>query len=229
MNNISSCQFYCLSYNNEDKKNSMIKRFTKFKIECKFYSGIYDNDKRVKMAKNKLIRRQWSIFYGHLDILFDFINNTNKKFAIICEDDIYIHKNIKLFLSKIIADFNLLGLDILLLGYLLPYKLDLNNACFNYKLKRDMPENSIFKYHDYPEYLSGCQMYLISRDHAQTILDKYYNNFSKFIYKPFIIDKLLLKEGNKALIYPMISIENDQQEDPYHKLCHLIHYNEFYI
>ena len=72
MSNISNCQFYCLSFNDEDKKNNMTDRFKRLGIECKFYSGVKHDDIRLKYAGNKFNRRQWSICYGHLDIMHDF-------------------------------------------------------------------------------------------------------------------------------------------------------------
>lgn len=229
MSSIINCQFYCLSFNNEKKSCNMKERFENLNIDCKFYSGIKNNDERIKNIKNNNKKRHWAITYSHLDMIHDFYHFTDKTYAIICEDDILIHKNIISILSKVIKDFNILDLDILLLGYMLPYKLSINNIFNNYKLKRNMPLDAFFKYHDYPEYLSGTQMYMITKNHAKFLLDNYYDNCAGFRNKYFLADKIIIKDGNKALIYPMLAIENNEQEDNYHKICHDIHYNENYI
>jgi hypothetical protein len=70
---------------------------------------------------------------------------------------------------------------------------------------------------------------MISKSYAKYIVDKYYNKFFELLNKRHIIDKLYIKDHNKALIYPMLAIENDEQKDNYHKLCHKINYNDSYI
>lgn len=230
MSTIHNCQFYCLSFNNEKRKKSMENRFKNLDIECKFYHGIKHTDKRLKYAKNKFNIRQWSMTYGHLDIIHDFYYHSNNEYAVICEDDILIHKDFNEIIKKVVSDFNILNLDILLLGYIVPYKIGYDNITSNYSLKYPMYLHSPFKYHEYPEYLSGCHMYMINKDFAKYLLDKYYNKFAGFDDSVFIVDKTIIKEGNRALLYPMLAIENGEfQEDKYHKLCNKIHYNEFYI
>jgi len=230
MSTINNCQFYCLSYNNEVKKSNMENRFKKLGIECKFYSGIKHTDNRLKYAGNKINKRQWSITYSHLDILNDFYYNNNNKYAVICEDDILIHNNFKEIFNKIINDFNILELDILLLGYILPYKIDQYNVDTKYPLKRPMYLYSPFKYYEYPGYLSGSHMYMITKNFVNYLLNKYYynslNGLNEYV---FMVDKTIIKHGNRALLYPMLAIEDDNQEDKYHKFCHKIHYNEVYI
>ena len=70
---------------------------------------------------------------------------------------------------------------------------------------------------------------MISKQYAGHILKKYYNNYSEIVEKYYIIDKILTLDGNTTLLYPMIALENNEQTDPYHKLCHKIHYNRWYI
>jgi len=229
MDSLSNCQFYCLTFNNEENKNDMVNRFNGLSIDCKFYMGVDKNNKKINHSKNKYSKRQISMLYSHLDILYHFYHKTNKKFAVICEDDISLHIDIKNILRKVIIDFSLLDLDILLLGYMLPYKLRYHHLLSNYKLKCDMPDNSTFKYHNYPDYLSGTQMYLISRNHAKKLLDNYYNNPNILSNKIIIVDKLFTMTENKALIYPMLAIENNKQTDLYHKFCRNLHDDGNYI
>ena len=200
MSNILNCEFYCLSFNNEDKKNKMIERFNKLNIQSKFYAGLDENDIRLKYAHNKITKKQWSITYSHLDMIFDYYYNTDKKYAIICEDDILINKYFKNILSKVLTDFALLDLDILLLGYLMPYKLGCNNIFSSYTLKKNMPLDSVFKYHNYPDYLSGTQMYMITRKYARHLIKTYYNNYAETGPRYFMADKILIKGRFKIRI-----------------------------
>jgi len=207
----------------------MENKFKEFDIMCKFYDGLKHTDERLIHSGSKFNRRYWSMTYSHLDMIYDFYYNTDYKYAVICEDDILIHINFKKIFQKVIIDFNILELDILLLGYLTPYKIGYHNIFTNYALKRPMPLDSVFKYHEYPECLSGSHMYMITRKFAKHLLNKYYNDLAGLNNKPFIIDKTIIKEGNRALIYPMLAIENETQEDEYHELCHKIHYTDMYI
>jgi GR25 family glycosyltransferase involved in LPS biosynthesis len=226
---MSDCEFYCLSFNNKKRKKRMEERFIKFGINCKFYEGIPISDNRIPKILNKLTKRNFSITYSHLDMIYDFYYYTDKKYAIMCEDDILIHSEFKQFLHKIIIDFNIMNLDLLLLGYELPYRLDEFNFHTNYKLKKPINESSIFTYHDYPAYLSGTSMYMITRSYAKWLLNNYYHNDYDYVNDFYNPNKILIKHGKKALIYPMISIEDSEQKDLYHQLCHNIHYNTNYI
>jgi len=228
MSSLTDCQFYCLSFNDETRKKDMENRFKNLGIECKFYKGVSFDDPRINKSLNRFKKRQWSMTYGHLDILNDFINNNTKKCAIICEDDINFIKRFKEILGRVICDFDVLELDILLLGYLIPYKIGDENLFTNYKLKKPMPPNSFFKYHNYPEYLNGTQMYIISRKHAKCLLHLYYSFYAGFGDKYFNPDKILIRDGNKALIYPMLAIENNKQKDLYHQLCRNVNCVELY-
>lgn len=229
MSNISNCQFYCLSFNNQDRKTDMEQRFKILDIDCKFYSGIQYNDTRIISSLNKNYKRQWCMTYGHLDIIKDFYYNSDKQYAVICEDDICLHIQFKKIFNKVLFDFNILNLDILLLGYLLPYKIGDENLFTNFKLKKPMPKGSYFKYHEYPEYLNGTHMYMITKKYAKHLLKTYYNNYAGICDKYFTPDKILIKDGNRALIYPMLAIENNDQYDLYHQLCHNINFTEVYF
>jgi GR25 family glycosyltransferase involved in LPS biosynthesis len=228
MSELSRCQFYCLSYYKENIEN-MKSRFKNLDIECKFYSGVRKNNEKIKNNKyNNHKKRQLSMMYGHLNIFKDFYYNTNSKYAVICEDDIIIHKDIKDLLHKAILDLNILNLDILLLSYMIPYKIKSSDANIH-PPKIYMSPDSPYKYYDYPYCLSGTQMYMIKKEYAKYILDKYYHPIKYYDVLNFSADKVLIHNGNKALIYPMLAIENENQKDPYHKFCHKIHYDENYI
>jgi GR25 family glycosyltransferase involved in LPS biosynthesis len=222
MEKLTKCQFYCLTFNNEDKKNNMVERFDNLDIECKFHSGIEHNDCRILKTLNKSHKKHWSITYGHLNIIHDYFYNSDKKYAIICEDDIKLHVNFNRIMEDIINDFEYLNLDILLLGYLLPYKLAKKHLITNYPLKHPIPENSSFTYHSFPDYLTGTHMYMITKKYAKYLINQYYYNYTNKYNSYFLFDKILCDKGNRALIYPMIAVENDEQEDLYHVLCNKV-------
>lgn len=226
MTPIKNCKMYCLSFQDDAKRDAMIDRFHALGIDCKFYFGPSEQDKRISPSLTKYNQRHLSIAYSHLDIIHDFYYHSNEKFAIICEDDILIHTRFREIMEKAINDSIHLQLDLLLLGYLMPYKIHEKTP---FGLKYPMPESALFKYYCIPEYMSGTHMYMISRSYARYLIKTYYQHYSEMENKFFMIDKILMSESNHALIYPMIAVENDEQTDPYHKLCHKVHYTSNYI
>jgi len=75
-------------------------------------------------------------------------------------------------------------------------------------------------------------MYMISRDYAKIILESFtldyaYDNMDD---KPFSSDWVITKNGNRALIYPMIAVEEginisgDYYQEIFHKKCYDVNY-----
>jgi GR25 family glycosyltransferase involved in LPS biosynthesis len=214
MDSDDNYQFYCLLNNNEERCNNMKKYFNKLNLSCIFYSGMNFEDIRIKNIEidedTKLV---WLNMYGHLDMINDFYNNGGKEFGIFCEDDIYLHKDLKKILKKILFDFKIMNLDILLLSYLLPFKIQKDTK--EYPLKHSITTKSIYKYHYYPDYIGGAKMYILSKEQAKKILDKYYYNFAeKTILDKntnlFSVDNTIIKEGNRALISPLLAIKDNK-------------------
>lgn len=229
MSKLPICQFYCLSFNNQERKNNMIERFVTLGIDCKFYDGVQYDDSRLKNRNlNDNLLREWSRCYGHLDMIADFYYESDKCYGIFCEDDIHIHKDIVNIMPKILTDFNILNLDILLLGYLTPFTIDLSLIDEGFSLKKETRIKPKYCYHNYPDDLTGSQMYVINRKHANTILDKYYKTYADKTLsdsnKCFISDYLIPKEGNRALISPILSVKEKFTKNKYHKKCHKVHY-----
>jgi GR25 family glycosyltransferase involved in LPS biosynthesis len=226
MKELPDCQFYCLSFNNEERKNTMIRRFNNFDVDCKFYDGVRHDDKRI-IDKNlsECLLREWSCCYGHLDMIYNFYYKTNKKYGIFCEDDIHIHKDLIEIMPKILLDFNILNLDILLLGYLTPFKVN-EMIDIGYSLKRKTNIKPIYSYHNYPDKLTGTHMYVLSRKHAKVLLDKYYENYADNNKTIFISDIVITKEGNRALISPVLAVEENQsyKKNDLHNSCHKAHF-----
>ena len=206
--------FYCLSYEHK-RKEQIEKVFKTLNINAQIYKGVDFNDVRLQNKKlDPHQKRVWSICYGHLDMIRSFYESGHS-YGIFCEDDIIIRKDFIKHLPSIIADFNSMSLDILLLGYLCENPIDTYS---NFPVKKsDTPP---FKYLGYPDELWGAQMYLISRAHAHNILAKYYEDYADKTLEdtsiiPFSADWTITKEGHRALIYPLVAIENmnDEQRD----------------
>lgn len=219
-----SYDIYCLSFKNPERKAQMESRFKQLEIDCIFSDGVVHNE--------------WSIMLGTLEVMKQFYNS-DKEFCIFCEDDIYIHKEFKTRLPKIIEDFRLMSLDILLLGYLIPFEIKSNYHHF--ELKSDNTDLN-YTYHNYPDDLWGVQMILFSKSHAKYVLEKY--TMTEYAIKsrtdptlqPFSTDHTITKSGNRALIYPMLAVETADKisghwgQDTFHENCKKCNYNpDIYI
>ena len=157
MNEIKLLDIYCLSFNNQKRKSVMLKKFKKFENFIHIHNGVSFEDDRM-FIDNRVL----SCMLGHMDMIKDFYNNSKNDYAILCEDDIVIHKDLNDIVDKII---NLTqNFDIILLGYLLNYELSNDNS-------KILDINNKFKLHIYNDELWGAQMYLISRSYAKYLLD----------------------------------------------------------
>jgi GR25 family glycosyltransferase involved in LPS biosynthesis len=202
---------YCLSYNNSERQQQMENRFKNLGVDYFIYGGVNFSDERI--AENSY-KKCWSCMYGHLDMINMFYQDNSVEFGIFCEDDILIHKDFTKIMPNVIKDFNSLNLDILLLGYLLCHHVENLGDSFNTKSDKysiKFEENE-FKYYNYNNDLWGTQMYLLSKENAGKILEKYYNGYALETLNdnnltPFSADWTITKSGNRALIYPCLALE----------------------
>ena len=215
MSSLEPIDVYCLNFENDKRRADMTNMFNKFDcLNVNWYKGVSINDMRIPTTIKDSNKRAWSTCYGHLDMINSFVNDSNKDFAIFCEDDILIRNDFMKQLPLIIDIFTQNEFDILLLGYLCERNL---NGFPNF------PEIHVSKPPDFPlqifKYLGletvwGAQMYLLSRKQGQYLLDKYYTDYAERTLSdknmtPFSADWTITKEGNRALIFPLLAIENN--------------------
>jgi hypothetical protein len=214
---------YSISYKNPERKKRMIDRFSSVGYTVQFPKEVEKNDPRIPDESDD--RRTWSIMLQHLDAISEFYNNTNTTHCIVCEDDIHISKTFASDIQSILKDFDELKLDILMLGYLLPFKIDQSDMHKHYfpEIKQG--------YHSYPNDIWGAQMYLISRSYAEYLLNTFTIEFACTKKLPYNPDWIITKHGNRALLNPMIAVEEginlseNQGQIDFHKRCHLTHYD----
>lgn len=222
-------EFYCLNFNNPERKERMKARFETLDISCNFYCGVGKDDERFEKIT---INLPYSCMYGHLDMIYHFYHGTDKDYGIFCEDDILIHKDFKQYLPKIIDDFQILNLDVLLLGYLVTYKIN----GMNLKVNSDNEDFS-YKYYNVWNDIWGTQMYMLSRENAKRLLDKYAIGYLEQVIQdnsltPFSADHTITKEGKSALLYPLLVIEDGTTnydhygQKNFHYECYINNYVE---
>ena len=232
------CYFSCLNYNNVERKIVMENRFKYLNINCDMYSGVSLDNERIKHIDNNH-KRLFSCTYGHLDMIYKFFHETNKEYGIFCEDDIYIHNALNSTLEYIIKDVTTMNLDILLLGYLIPYKIENTQNGLFININNTFQCES-YRYYNYHNELWGAQMYLLTRKYAKYLLDTFYTDYAEktlidTTLTHFSPDWIITKNGNRALIYPMLAVEDGKNkcgqywQDKFHTDCHIANFNENYI
>lgn len=221
---------YIINYNNDERRNKMIQRFSNLNIEPYFVPGVHINDKRLKCLPHNADKRTCSIMLQHLDAIKHFYEQSSCEHCIVCEDDIHISKDFN-DITQIIPIFDSLKLDCLLLGYLLPYKIDINNPnqMFRQIAQHLHPK---FTFHQYPDILWGSQMYMISRKYAKYLIDTYSIQYAiQNPSKPYSPDWIITKIGYRSLIYPMLAVEEgnnsstNQLQYNFHKTVYRVHYD----
>jgi len=237
---------YVLSLNNQ-RKCEMLDRFQTIGISQEHvtvYPGVSYESLLERVDPTKTIKipdplhKTWSIAFGHLDMIRKFYEETNKEWAIFCEDDILLHSEFSKYLEPILQDCQQLRLDILLIGYLCENPIDTYNNFPAYTPHPHhqflMPPNK-YKYLHYPEDTWGAQMYLLSRPYAKQLLETYHAAYalqtlqqptSSSFLKPFSADWTITKDASsRALLYPLLVVEDgknksfDQAQDDSHTRC----------
>ena len=233
-----SYKIYCLNYENLERRASMIARFqTAGFTDAEFviHGGTSIQDPRI--AGRGLIRHTekcWSCMYGHLDMIRDFVQS-GEEHGIFCEDDILIDADMKDRLAHIIADFDAMSLDTLLLGYLITHPMNGDGIDRSIYVNLQTAETTQYRYYTYED-IWGTQMYMLSRAQAQWILEKYAHGYAdaflaspQTIYPPFSADWTITKEGNRRIVYPMLAIEDglskydDEGQRQFHAAAHSAH------
>jgi GR25 family glycosyltransferase involved in LPS biosynthesis len=221
--------FYCVNFKDEDRRNKMTTRFQQLCLPLNFVDHVSNDDVRLEGVPERVHKRAWSIMLQHMDSIRHFVEDTQNDFCIVMEDDILVSKDIVNDLQGVIETYNKLQLDVLLLGYLIPFKIHDYNPHFPLKERNDK-----YSYYDFPSDLWGSQMYMISRNHAINLLERYTieHAIETIESEPFSPDWTLTKYGKKAIIYPMIAVEEGgtkadlYSESQFHLNCYLTNYVE---
>lgn len=227
---MDTVRFYVFSYNNPGRKARIQERFASESIHIEFVDCVETSDPRVSCGPPEA-RRSWAIMWNHLDMLKRFLE-TDAPFGIFCEDDIKIRKGLSTILPEVLLAYTRMNLDILLLGYLMPYKPATTTATLPL-----LGEPTV--YLRYWNDLWGSQMYLLNRTTAKRFIEKYTVEYAlATIANPsmgaFSSDWTLTKDGNRAIIYPMLALEegivstDNYGQIEFHKKCVNAHSDDSY-
>lgn len=235
----TECVIYCLNYANEERRQAMTEKWRAVGAHATMFAGVSVKDPRI--AGRGLCahtEKCWSCMMGHLDMIRAYLEETGPEVgcAVFCEDDILIDADFRGRLEHVVADFVSLGLDTLLLGYLLTYPMMgtdglVGQSCY---VDVETARATQYRYYGYGD-IWGTQMYMLSREQATRILAKYGGDYAdRFLANPaehtqFSADWSITKEGRRAIVYPMLAIEDglskydDDSQRVFHRLSHEAH------
>jgi len=229
------CECYTVAYNSPERAAKMTERFAKIGLGLNVHTGVQMDDPRLAFGGEDLpAKRLASVFYGHLDNIAAFYK-TGKPYGLLCEDDVYLHKDLGKELPIIIGEFNAMQLDILLLGYMTTQTIEWWQA--GYQLVYDGRE-APYRYHRYPQEQWGIHLFMISRSYAKTLMEVYGPDYAARSYKnPHMTccnpDWTLSKyTSNRALRYPMMAVEDGKGnydhfgQSEFHRQSHMKNYRE---
>lgn len=205
------CAFYCVSYNAPKRATTMRERFEKQGLHLHIHTGVQMDDPRLQYTDDPATKRLWSCCYGHLDNLDNFLK-TDKQYGFTCEDDVYIHKDLAERLPTIIAEFETMQLDVLLLGYMITEPVKDWWTGYHFMYPYDPARQ--YQYHTYPGQQWGIHLAMFSREYAQRCVDHFGGDYAQRTLSdptlaPFNPDWTLTKWTTKrALMYPMMAVED---------------------
>ena len=241
MQNIEdTCAFYCVSYNSPERKQTMTDRFAKLGLHLNVHTGVQMDDPRLQFSDDPANKRLASCFYGHMDNIRAFYA-TGKPYGFFCEDDVMIHRDFANMLPTTISEFEGMGIDVLLLGYMTEYAIDWWIP--EYYLVYDPGANSpiTYRYHRYPQCQWGVHLYMISREYAAKLLFTYDDHYAAQQhanptdlppYNPDWTISKMAEPHRRALRYPMLAVEDgkgvyeDYYQGQHHAVSHRVNYRE---
>jgi hypothetical protein len=186
---IMEYKVYSFSYNNPERKAAMERRFATVGVPLHWVRAIGADDPSLHGDDAP---RVTAIMHGHLEMIRIFLEDTDAKYGIFCEDDIFIRKDFKQSIDRAIELYEMQNLDILLLGYLLNY------------VPYHTPRLG-FQALEYGTNLWGAQMYMMDKRAAQAVYDAFCDRSR--VSGPYSSDWTITKFGKRAMIYPMIAVE----------------------
>lgn len=208
-----SCAIYVVNYKDDVRKEKMTNRVKTIGMDAIFVEPVSIEDARIRdQPISNFEKRNWSIFFQHVDCMKHFSENTTYDYCIICEDDVMLSRKLKTQIPEIIALYEKTELDILLLSYLWPYEVAEDH--YFPVLHRE----GEFKIQGYPVDLWGAHMYFMSKSHAKTLWNRYTPEYaiSQTPEQPFCTDWQFTKFGKRGLLVPMVGVEEGEVKTDHH-------------
>ena len=233
-------KIYCITFRNPERKARMTERFKILDLDAEFVEALPWDDPAIRPPDNVLEFAKssthwnsyaWSTAHAHAAAIQRFIDS-GEPAAVICEDDVHIHRAFKVEMPCLLANMYKMDLEVLLLGYLTTNPPAMVNGSWH-------PLAQHFMYFPCAFDLWGAQMYLITREYALNAIAKYGPNTGypiRSLLDPeltvFVADWIWNKASEKrGILSPMIAVEEGKiQSDEnryggFHQLCFNVNYH----
>jgi len=234
----SSFSCYCLSYQNGtqtswERAKRMQQRFAAIGLPLCVHRGVSHTDPRLAAVQDDAgLRRLWSCTYGHLDNLANFLDKGFGRFCVLCEDDVHVSHELGWLWPQIQEYMVSNELDVFLLGYLYPH----DRPMFHEVTGFDK-----YTCYRYPGDLWGIQLAVFSATHAATLVSLFGQGYAERTlldptlpsFSPDWILTKTAKEERRALVFPMLAVEermpdahyDDEAQKWHHGQTHELHYD----
>jgi hypothetical protein len=196
---------FCVSAaENEPRRVRMRRRMAELGLACRFLSApLTAADVRGLVAATGRTEppgfehRTVAIMLGHLELIRRFVEETDASHVIVCEDDVYLRRTFRRDLPSIVSEFDTRSLDVLLLGYLWPWR------------EVDEVGSPGYRFLEFNDEMWGTQMYLLSRRQAIHLVETYTLHWALDYWatRPFSSDWIITKVGRRARLSPMLAVE----------------------
>lgn len=215
-------KFYCISRYDSPRRDRMKTRFEELKLNYEFVPAVSPDSSIVEYYTSKchnwyitdwenidqynidLFKKDAACYAAHMGALRTVVES-GLPYAIICEDDIVFHRNLKTYIHQI--------LDLKELPNLISFCYMISDLNMAMTIHPEMWELRSFD----PYNTWGAQMYFITREYATWYLGKYDHPFRHKITSEFIIQRsdgylhcppLALEEG--------VDSERKEEDLPFH-------------
>lgn len=208
----------------KDRMERMNKRFDHFGINIQWIlNPMTKNDER-----NVLKDVAFGLMRNHIQAIKDFLNG-GCEYGIICEDDIYLRKTFDRDILVAIDGFKRLDLNVLLLSYLVNYKVSkIEISPFHKTLETPFLFLSVY------DQLWGSSMYLINKRSGKEMIEMF-DDYTK-VSPPYSSDWKITKVEKNALMHPMLGVEEGESKSGcdahtiFHRDCNKTNYDpDWYI
>jgi hypothetical protein len=208
-------KIYTVNYANEARRVRMQARFEALGVPYHFHHPASPKeDARIPAGASEGEARNTSITWNHLDAIRHFVESDpdRPEFGIFTEDDIRIRRDFAALAPVLAALYRAHKLDVFLLGYLQPGPVVRPAESLDPVLYPSppaaLPDLAV---RGYPDDQWGVQMYMIDRRHAMAMLDHFTVAYAHLSHTgrnpPFSPDWTLSKFGRRALVAPMMAVE----------------------
>lgn len=214
-------EIYCINLkSSEGRRARMERRFKSQNLKYNFIdaltfnSQIIDNyigDAKPWYSDINLWKRDIACYASHLKAIKTFITESTADMALICEDDILLHKNfddkLREAISLVPKDFNLIQLS-----YMIS-----NVSAFNNSLSKNV--------YQITDAVWGAQLYLIKRKYAKIAVERYDRCITQ-LERP-LTSEIIIRRSGGYLVTPPLAIEEclDSDRDPRVVSYHLRHFS----